>query len=46
MVEVEHITPPEPFLDLYTETYPAIYGVPNDENQGVFEDTYDPENDY
>lgn len=46
MVEVEHIDPPEPFLDLYTETYPAIYGVANDANQGVYEDTYDPENDY
>lgn len=46
LVKVERITPPEPFLDLYTETYPAIYGVANDANQGVYADTYDPENDY
>ncbi len=47
LVEVEHVVPPEPFLDIYTGDYASIYGVPNtEEPEGVFVDEYEPEDMY
>lgn len=46
LVSVQHITPPEPYLDLYSENYSANYGVPNQAGLGVYEDVYDPADDY
>lgn len=45
-VDIETIVPPPPYLDLYTETYPAIYGVPNQAEQGVYVDDYAPQDIY
>jgi len=46
MVEIEVTPPEEPFQDLYTGSYSGIYGIPTQDAQGVYLDTYDPDNDF
>lgn len=46
LVKVENVVTPPEFLDLYAESYPDIYGVPNADPQGTYVDDYDPANDY
>lgn len=46
LVSIEHIVPPPEWLDLYAETYPDRYGVPNADPQGTYVDDYDPADSY
>lgn len=48
LVDVQTVTPPPAFLDLYSSTYPDIYGQANESDtpQGIYDDTYEPEDDY
>lgn len=46
LVDVEIVPTPPDFLDLYADNYGGEYGVPNSGGLGVYEDEYDPGNDY